>query len=264
MMKSRISALLFALVIASSLAAQTAEDYTRVLFPIVSYDDLPGANGSLWRTSLSVVNVGAEPAQLGIPHVCINCRTARALRPNLTYAFVPIPGSEGIPGSFLFVDKDDEPNLRYGISVRDVSRQDDNLGVEIPIARERDFRTDRISLLNIPRDDRYRYHLRLYSLQSGQVTITTYEEAGTIPNGEGTLTTDAPLGTMTATIMPPSPRDFRSSYPGFASVTDIAGLSGTHERLARLDIVPAPGVTVWAFLTITNNETQDVTVVSPQ
>jgi hypothetical protein len=262
-MNNRIAALLFALAAATSTFAQAPAGFTRVLFPIVAYDDVRGASGSLWRTSLAVVNIGHEPAQLASPHVCINCSAigARALRPNLTYDLVPIDGRDGIPGAFLFIDTDQAENVRFALNVRDVSRQEDNVGVQIPVVRENEFR-ERIELLRIPRDSRYRYHLRLYALQDGEVTIRAYEEQSAIPNGEAALPDDVEIGATTTTLRNTA-RQFVTSYPAFAQVTTVPGLSGDSDVPVRLDITAAPGMRVWAFLTITNNASQDVTVVSP-
>jgi hypothetical protein len=255
---------LFALSTAASVSAQVPEGFTAVLFPLALYDDVRGASGSLWRTTFSIVNVGFEPAQLAVPHACINCSSgALALRPNITYNTVPVEGRDGIPGALLFIDEDQAENVRFGVNVRDVSRQADNLGVEIPVARERDFRTDSITLLRIPRDQRYRYHLRLYSLNGGQATVTAFEETETLPGGELGFPDDVQLGTTTVTMVN-NAKQFRFAYPYFAQLTTIPGLSGNSERSVRIDVVPAAGVSVWAFLTITNNITQDVTVVSPQ
>lgn len=262
-MNNRIAAVLFALVTATSVFAQAPSGFTRVLFPIVSYDEIRGANGSRWRTELAVVNIGTEPAQLAVPHVCINCATGggRALRPNLTYDHAPIEGRDGIPGAFLFVDEDHAENLRFGINVRDVSRQDDNLGVQIPVVREDEFR-ERIELLRIPRDSRYRYHLRIYSLQAGDVTVRMFEESSAIPGAETGAPDDLQLGLATVNLRNTA-RQFVTSYPSFGQLTTIPGLEGDDEDPVRIDITAGPGMRVWAFLTITNNVSQDVTVVSP-
>jgi hypothetical protein len=134
--------------------------------------------------------------------------------------------------------------------------------VQIPVAREDDFRNDRVELLGIPRDSRYRYHLRIYSLQPGQVTVSAYEESSAIPNTETGLPDDLQVGTTTVELRNTA-RQFVSSYPAFAQLTNVPGLSGDGARSVRIEIVPAQGMRVWAFLTITNNVSQDVTAVSP-
>ncbi len=51
-----------------------------------------------------------------------------------------------------------------------------------------------------------------------------------------------------------------SDHPGFAAVADLtAGPSSKRVGVRILGFVP-----LWAFATVTNNETQHVTVVSPQ
>jgi hypothetical protein len=186
-------------------------------------------------------------------------------RPNLTYDIVPIEGRDGIPGSFLFIDEDQAENVRFGINVRDVSRQEDNLGVQIPVVRENEFR-ERIELLRIPRDARYRYHLRIYSLQSGDVTVRTFEESSAIPNAETGVPDDLQLGVSTLNLRNTA-RQFVTSYPSFGEITTIPGLSGgddgDDDDFVRIDVSAGPGMRVWAFLTITNNVSQEVTVVSP-
>jgi hypothetical protein len=55
------------------------------------------------------------------------------------------------------------------------------------------------------------------------------------------------------------------SAPSYLSIGDLKTITGGKTSpLYRLEISSAtPGATIWAFATITNNDTQEVTIVAP-
>jgi hypothetical protein len=59
------------------------------------------------------------------------------------------------------------------------------------------------------------------------------------------------------------PNDFWPAYVAISDLSTIAPIGGA-QRIA-LEIEPVtPGLRLWAFATVVNNETQQATVITPQ
>ena len=65
---------------------------------------------------------------------------------------------------FLLVEASHAPRVAMGLRVRDLSRQLDTWGAEIPIVQESDFRSGNADLLDIPIKPGFRQMLRVYDL----------------------------------------------------------------------------------------------------
>ena len=204
-----------------------------VLFPLLL--DAPGANGSLWRTEAAVSNPKPWP---------VYAWDGQVLLPG---AFIRVEGGQYGRGFVLRVPRGQAPNVAFSLRARDVSRVDEGYGTEIPVVREKDFFLDTpFTLLDVPVERGYRVKLRLYAL-----TTSFPSAAVTVATAGGTTSTT------------------------FASWAPVCEDSGCHSY-AELDL-PSDGgdgaradvtvtqlhVPVWGFITVTNNETQQVTVVTP-
>jgi hypothetical protein len=51
--------------------------------------------------------------------------------------------------------------------------------------------------------------------------------------------------------------------PGFAYIPDVRELAGTEETSVRVEVAFPPGLKFWTFASVTHNETQHVTIVTP-
>ena len=145
-------------------------------------------------------------------------------------------------------------NVDLGLNVRDTSRNAQDLGTEIPVVHEAQLYARPFSIPNVPNDPRYRTTLRLYNLDSAPPFILRVFLSGAT---QPVAVTTIPL-TATAGL-----RD-----GGYAEVTTL--LPPLPEFVSgplRLEIDPQihSGIrSAWGFVTVTNNETQHVTVISPQ
>ena len=127
--------------------------YERVLVPIL-YDG-PGAYGSQWLTETQMINASEREVRF-LPDVS---RPLTSLAPGAETS-LSVYGQRPT-GLVLFVPRDGD--VRFGSIVRDVSRDAEDFGTEVPVARERD--TDRtLYLPNVPFDSRYRLQLRIYDI----------------------------------------------------------------------------------------------------
>ncbi len=263
----------FAIMLTFALSGQAQTlDYERILFPVVMNGSVPGAFGAQWRSELSILNV--HPSD-GVPlrgsYACFHCRLPGPfpLLPNRTYTQVPPAGTGGIPGSFLLVEKGKADLLRFGLRVRDVSAERNNLGAELPVVREREFLTDKIELLGVPLSPLYRQHLRIYILDpvaGEEVLVRAYSQplVGRVIGGENEGDPDVLLGENVIASRMVTSQGTLNNYPGFAEITSlpIGSYAGT---TVRLELIPLrPGARLWGFLTVTNNTTNEFTVVSPQ
>ncbi len=128
--------------------------------------------------------------------------------------------------------------------IRDLSRSALTTGSEVPIARETDFRAS-IRLLNVPTGDHLRALVRVWTIgESSQVIISSPQ-----------------ILTIRAMTVPLTPVAGGMSY----GTIDFSGFIDPGN--AFLDIGVAannPATRIWGMISVTNNETGQVTIVSPQ
>lgn len=256
--------LLCALALSTAPADVPVQAYTRVLVPIYLRTPVPGANGSLWTTRFSIRNNGSTGAAiLWCTGVCPAIYVPDGeLQPGETQHTVPsqvFVGPGVSPGPVLYLVPLDASQISFNLRVADTSRSAVNAGTQIPVVREKDFRTKTTQLLNIPIDARYRNTLRLYSLDPGAAdyTLRLYDE------NSATL-----LGQTTVHVVAPVIPNLQLE-PGYVQLNDVMTLATAATVLlpatVRVEIEPlTPNSVFWAFVSITNNETQQLTVVTPQ
>jgi len=147
-------------------------------------------------------------------------------------------------GRVFWVRRSGSP-LAANLRVRDTSRQASSHGVEVPVVRLSDFtnsENDRIVLMGVPADPRFRKMLRVYSLEAGNVFANLSFNGQSV----GPIFLKPP-----ASIFEPAYTeldDFPTNLP--AGSTMEVSLSSPHR--------------IWAFISVTNNDTQEITVISPQ
>ncbi|HEV7920562.1 MAG TPA: IPT/TIG domain-containing protein [Thermoanaerobaculia bacterium] len=251
------------------LFSRTAEDeYERVLLPI--YLDLPvaGGQGSLWKTDLWLRNHGTQPVPLApwpcpadgvCPAVFPNTKTLQpneALH-NLTPFFRLPPAN---PGRLLYVLRNQAQNVDINLRTLDASRDALNAGTELPLVREGDLHTATLHLLNVPISSRFRQTLRIYDTapSPSRFAVRVYELA------EGK--TGALLATASVEAATEETGEFRD-LPSFGQIADLSSLFVTNGSpdTVRVEIEPqTPGSLFWALVSVTNNDTQHVTLVTPQ
>jgi IPT/TIG domain len=252
--------------VASGAGAATAEQaftfvgdeghdhFDRILLPLL-IPPAPGAFGSEWHTELEIDSsrVPDRRAEVyGLKQVCPppprQCGTRDLFAPLL------LPSAEvgpvrvektGTPGRFLYVPDSQVEKLTMHLRIRDVTRDDENFGTEIPIIRERDFKTGRIVLLGVPTDPRFRNTLRIYSTINWPMRVTV----------EGQPPVDLMLSTA-GNVFEPAYGVFTNFPAGNGPVTVIIEPTPN-----ALPVVPPP---FWAFIAVTNNTTQMVTTITPE
>ena len=210
--------------------------FERVLIPIL-YNG-PGAFGSQWVTDAKLEAGSAAPWFHDFERAACNgpCSTPPALsdfRDHATGIIVTVPRQQ--------------KNL-FSLRIRDVSRSGMSAGTEVPIAREKDFRSFELVFADVPFDAHHRLMLRLYSMTGvEQYFLVTAGTAIEVAHLTGPCAV-APCASV---------------HPSFAAVDLNAlftSLAGQGPRRVSVDTHLEP---LWGFITVTNNVTQQVTVISP-
>jgi hypothetical protein len=230
---------------------EATEVRTRMLIPF-PYVDVPGIDGAHW-TSNTVLFVRSR-IDLA-PDLCQGLFAGPhcAAPFGEPISFDNLTRWEKVDGGLLLsVRKIDEDQVDITSRIWDRSRETQTAGTGVPTVREHDFTFGTLQLLGIPLSAHDRYTLRVYDLEGrdgARVAIRLYADAETTPRAtvERTLTTPKPL----------------SFYPAYlqldpASLATLAG-AGT----MRIEVQPLDeGVRIWAFVTVTNNDTHHVTTFS--
>ena len=148
---SLITAVAVAVLHAVNLTAQQTELYEKILIPISAPAPVRGAFGSLWVTdtwlrngALSSAGFLADPGCTFLPEcppgqpVTIAPETSHRLS-------LGLPIEAGFPGVFVYVERQAADQVAFALRFRDISRQSQTWGTEIPVVREGEFRSDRVS-----------------------------------------------------------------------------------------------------------------------
>jgi len=154
----------------------------------------------------------------------------------------------GSPGRIVYVSATQLQNLAMNLRVYDVTRDDQNFGTELPVVRLRDFEPKRIVLTGVPGDVRFRNTLRIYGATESNVRVTVGNAAPMevhLQRPTNDLFTPA-----SATLTLPATAD------AFFRVTIEAEGIDT-------PVLPIP-LPIWAFVSVTSNESQMITTITPQ
>ena len=240
-------------------------EYTRILVPLTA-EDTPGNNNAIWRTETTMLLASETPMELR-PYLCGDLTPALCVDrvPPMNVPFnartLPAYAFGGSPnGQFFYVRKEAAGQFRANSRVYDVARLEATAGAEIPIAREHDFVARTISLLGIPNAPQFRHTLRVYGFdaQEEPVQISLYVGEETVPRVVQVNTLAKLQGT---TLIPGN----LPSHPSFhqLQLDQMMPLTGITAPL-RVDVKPLGSGRIWAFVSVTNNNTHHVTTFAAQ
>jgi hypothetical protein len=219
-------------------AAADPAVFEPIVFP-VSFAG-PGALGSQWLTENFIYATGQAFFRDPLP--CAHCSQS------------PLSGStqlinNGNPwGHVLYAMRGTTDALSFASRIRDTSRQSQTAGTEVPVVREGDFRTV-LRFLNVPTDARYRVTLRFWSLADFPQFIAVVNSSPVIQQQPMTVS-KIPGTSMWFSTIDVTP--LLATSNGSPTTVTVLGASG--------QLVPPP---IWGMLSITNNDTQQVTIITP-
>ncbi len=246
--------------------------YDKILVPFLLGQPLPGKFGSLWATEAWITSSAAQAVDIqSYDYGCFlpeGCFPIPPTPPGISFQPRLFGLRSELRGLFLFVDRRFASDVSIALRLRDLSRASMTWGTEVPVVREGDFRTGKLTLLDIPTGSRFRQVLRIYSLAEARVAQIAVRIYGLNPAYTNPFSARPdPLLGQSLVSFPTVGPNFIPAFPGpgYIEIPDlnaIATLSGT-ERV-RIEIEPlTPGLQYWAFVTVVNNDTQHLTVISP-
>lgn len=230
-----------------------------VLIP-VAIEQTQGAYGTIWQSQLIVSNASDEQIAFawGQPFCNLPGCGVLYIEPHE----VRLQFGEGVPtnpGLLYVVEKGHSSAIQFSVRVWDTSRETSDYGTFMPVVRERDFETGPIELLNVPTDDNYRVTLRVYEPAPTNQHAVRVQVLGL---QDGTELGEAIVNLRDGTD-PSEPYAFR---PSFGQIADVVGTFPAIRNTGpvRVRIEPLGDFQYWAFITVTSNDTQHVSVIAPQ
>ena len=231
--------------------------WERVLLPVYLSADVPGAHGSVWRTTLLGYNTGGFSIFTVHPESRCSANPCADLVQN--GAFVPqFETDQHEPGRLVYIEPaSTAKRFNLNLRVRDLSRESSTLGTELrPVFEDDAFGPyDSFVLVNVPLGEPYRQKLRIYRIDAGAPsTVNVFFQDPQIRfNNYGSR--DIALAGEPAT-------DGFLHYPGYAEL-DLDRLPELAGHTATDVLIDVTEGRYWAYVSVTNNVTQQVTHVTP-
>jgi hypothetical protein len=242
----------------------TAAGFERVMVPIYLDGAVPGGHGSSWETEFYLRNNGAENLEVApwpcefdfclpvfpLTKIVLPGQTLRAL----PVFFQPPTGN---PSRVFYLRRNVSAVASMHARIFDRSHDANDAGAEIPIIRDNELLTNTIRLHGVSLQPQFRIMLRVYELGQDESAfrVRVYEE--------GAGNDAAPLREFELLTVSNETGEFRTQA-AYGEYAALSTLMGSADEL-RVEVEPlTEGSRFWAFIAITNNETQRTTLVTPQ
>lgn len=229
----------------------------RILIPVFWAG--AGAHGSIWTTDVwfrneNLYGVLSTDQTIGICTSLISPCPYFPLDHDYTLRLEGQRGPHFPSGLQLFVPRGSAAGLHATALVRDLTRQSEAIGTELPIVYDDDFFSGPFSLVRVPVSDDYRTALRIYGTGGGTVRLVIYA----IDEGnseQAFVSQEMNLQGSNDPRVPPSIviPDLAAQFPRLREIE--SGMVRIYLRSADR---------LWAFASVTNNSTQHVTNIRPQ
>ncbi|HEX3577728.1 MAG TPA: IPT/TIG domain-containing protein [Thermoanaerobaculia bacterium] len=238
--------------------SRSNEELERILVPVAASG--PGPNAARFETEILITNTSDESVPImgaAVPqNVLISPVPIPLVPPHTTGTFTDrlftVPWQAG---AFLYVPARLARDVITKVRVHDTSRDASSFGVELPAVSALDF-TAAVILTGIPTDARFRSTLRVYAYDAknfGPVTLRVRDDA------DGTLLASVPVALNAV----PTQEEILPAAAQLSLDSIVAPLR-SHARL-RIDITDSDAIRpIWGFVSITNNQTQEITLITPQ
>lgn len=239
--------------------------FEKVLIPVYSDGIIEGDKGSRWQTELwfrnhgdsilSVAPWGCDPNRACLPVFPTN----RGVLPRTSFRNLSPFDVTSNPnaGRLLYVVRGG--NYSMNVRLADISRHALDAGTEMPVVRERELLTTPVHLLNVPLDGVSRLMLRIYDVDQPEARFRIRVWRQDAEMVAPYIDTE-----VTARASETGPFRLQPAYAQHTQFIDPAALVILPLSL-RIEVTPlTPGSRFWAFVSVTNNATQHVTIVTPQ
>lgn len=208
-----------------------------------------GAFGSQWSTEASLFNDNDTALPVTSTLFNVLCFPICDTRPQ-PHSTVTMAGNAPF-GAVFYAARPYAPRLFFDVLARDLSRQSEALGTEIPVARERDLYDRPLNILLVPTDPRYRVALRIFRTDGAPAVsfnIFSLYDGTHLEGGQLLLTAPTSNPMFTSRVI----GDLVQMFPKIAGKGPL-----------RIEIGQPSSRAGWALVSVTNNETQHVTVIAP-
>jgi hypothetical protein len=233
-------------------------DREPVLVPIYA-DGVAGANGALWATEVWVHNDGdrdvtLQPAVCSFIGLLFNCGGDPMLVKANSSRKLPAINFSSPVAIGLYVYPPREASAQIFIDARLLDRARLGAGTALPVVRESAMKRAKLTMLNVPGDSvRARRRLRIYVNQNAAFAVRVYDLDSGRQLAEHELDANLP------TDAPGQP------LFGYTINDDVFDAGAGRLRVEVEQLRPAPGLLpFWAFISVTDNVTQEVTIIAPQ
>jgi hypothetical protein len=253
----------FALILIGCLLSGRASAQSKLLLPIVQNTPIAGAHGSLWTTETWILNASDRPILIPVRGALPECPfvpcSVESLPPHQTKLLGATDlVTHDVQGGFLLIDEDQLSRVTVNLRVRDLSRQHETWGTGIPVIPETEAARDPIDLLGLPVESAFRSLIRIYDFDPSDdhfVIARIYRPWSSDTDSDEWIA---------EVLLPLRPPARPGLNPGYAELR-LAAVEGLPSSdTVRVEILPGTeDLRFWAFASVTHNETQHVTVVTP-
>ncbi len=261
-MKRVAAVVLFLVVAGHAVAAQ------RFLVPIHLIEPVSGAFGSRWASELTVLNTGTSAAYIQNYGACppTGGPCVNPIAPRVSETGMPLRDFDfTIPAALLLVDDQYADQLVFSARVRDLSRNTQSWGPWLPVVPESAAVRGPLSLVDIPLTTGFRQTLRVYSFDTAadrSVRVRVYGAVPPDPANPSSYQDPNPL--LGDVILPLRYAPRFGGSPLYAEIGNIATIASvTAYEKVWVTIEPQGDFGVWGMVSITNNTTQEVTMIVP-
>lgn len=245
--------------VAEAVAAST---YERILLPVYG-PRVAGAYGSSWEVETWVHYSGPEPTE-GVPRLAVCQITC----PGPTWSFLPDEQPVRVETAYvgssllLYVDSTLADFFHVSSRVKELSRGV-GLGTDIPVVRESQMGEAPLHLLNVPLNLASRATLRIYALPEvldPEVEVSYFR----MPD----VPTEAPpvlRRTERVRLQRFEATEGYLIHPSSATLTGLEWLPELADDAATWVVITplTPGLRIWGIVSVTDNASQQVTLITP-
>jgi hypothetical protein len=242
----------------------TADGFERILVPIYLDGTTMGGHGSAWETEFYLRNNGEENLEVA-PwpcefEVCLPVvPLTKIVLPGQTLRELPVffRPLNGNPSRLFYVRRNVSAVASMNARIFDRSRDAIDAGAEIPIIRDNELLTNTVRLHGVNVEEQFRIMLRVYEVgqDEARFRVRVFEENA----GRGAT----PLREFEMQTRSNETGEFRT-LAAYAEDGTLSTLVGSADEV-RVEVEPlTEGSRFWAFIAITNNDTQRTTLITPQ
>ena len=235
-----------------------ADGFESILFPIgLVGQQVPGAYGTVWTGAIYMQNNSGD--SVGLVRSFVGLTGFGVYGPGY---LGPI-GELGVRpdlGLLLTPFTHEASQITFSNRIWETTRAAQPRGVEIPVVRERDFFRGPQAFLGVPSGPNVRIALRVYDPRIHD-TPARQQISAVVLNPNGNV-----LGEFELSPERVVPERNQVTQPGFAAVNDVAALVPAvlqHDTI-HIRVRTLTGGEYWAMVSVTDNATQTVSIVTAQ